>query len=410
MLSPYRVLDLAGHRGLLCGKLLGDLGADVIKVEPPGGDPARRMGPFIDDEPNPEQSLLWMGLATNRRSITLDLGAERGRELLRRLAAKAHFLIESFAPGHIGSLGLGYQELHRLNPALIVVSVTPFGQSGPWSGLQATDLTGVALGGSMYPTGEEDRPPVRISHSPQFWLVGAASGAAGAMVAHHYRMLTGLGQHVDVSCHQAITRTLSHAPQMWDLNRVILKRHGAFREVGSTTTRISYPCLDGYVSFFYPGGAVGARSMAGLAQWMEDEGMGDPYLRETRWEEFEFGTLNQESLDRMLEPILKFFATKTKRELSDGALHHRVILFPVSDAKDLLEYEQLEARGFYREVGHQELGRSMKHVGPFVRASGHELGTRRRAPRIGEHNREVLGGELGLTDAELDSLEQGGTA
>ena len=214
MLSPYRVLDLAGHRGLLCGKLLGDLGADVIKVEPPGGDPARRMGPFIDDEPNPEQSLLWMGLATNRRSITLELGAERGRELLRRLAAKAHFLIESFAPGHMGTLS--YQELHRLNPALIVVSITPFGQSGPWSGLQATDLTGVALGGSMYPTGEEDRPPVRISHSPQFWLVGAASGAAGAMVAHHYRMLTGLGQHVDVSCQQAITRTLSHAPQMWD--------------------------------------------------------------------------------------------------------------------------------------------------------------------------------------------------
>ena len=114
---------------------------------------------------------------------------------------------------------------------------------------------------------------------------------------------------------------------------MVLKRHGAYRQLGPATTRISYPCKDGYVSFFYPGGTVGARSMAGMAQWMEEDGMGDPYMQETRWEEFEFGTLDQETLDRVMEPVLRFFATKTKRELSEGAIRHRVILFPVSDAR-----------------------------------------------------------------------------
>ena len=215
MLSPYRVLDLADERGIFCGKLLGDLGADVIKVEPPGGDRARGVGPFHHDEPHPERSLFWQAYATNRRSITLDLERERGRELLRRLASNAHFLVESFPPGHLASQGLGYQDLRQINPALIVVSITPFGQDGPWRDHRATDLTGVALGGSMYVTGEEDLHRCASPTRPSSGCWAGPRAQAGAMVAHHYRLLTGRGQHVDVSCQQAVTRTpLSRAPDV----------------------------------------------------------------------------------------------------------------------------------------------------------------------------------------------------
>ena len=415
MLSPYRVIDLADHRGIFCAKVLGDLGADIIKVEPPGGDPARGIGPFLDDRPEPEHSLFWLAHATNRRSVTLDIEREDGRVLLKRLIETAHFLVESFTPGYLDGLGLGYGALRELNSALVYVSITPFGQTGPRAQAPATDLTGVALGGSMYMTGEPGLAPVRVSQSPQFWLVGGAAAAAGAMVAHHHRMLTGEGQHVDVSSQQAIARTLSHAPSSWDLNGVNTQRGGAYRQVGSVTMRIIYPCADGYVAFFYPGGAAGARSMRGLVRWRVEEGEPDAFIEQTDWGAFEFGTMPQAVLDQLDSSLSGFFATRTKRALAEAAIEHRVILFPVSDARDLLEYPQLAAREFWQEVEYPELGRMLRHPGPFIRATNANgraasanVGIRRRAPRIGEHNREVLGGELGLSDADLAAFRREG--
>ena len=131
MLSPYRVLDLTDEKGLLCGKILGDLGADVIKIERPGGDPARNIGPFYHDEPDPEKSLFWFALNTSKRGITLDIEKADGKEIFKKLVKSADFVIESFAPGYLDKLGLGYSELERLNPGIIMVSITPFGQTGP---------------------------------------------------------------------------------------------------------------------------------------------------------------------------------------------------------------------------------------------------------------------------------------
>ncbi len=203
MLSRYRVIDMADDRGIFCGRVLGDLGADVIKVEPPWGDPARRQGPFFQDDPGPENSLFWQAYACNKRGVTLDIEQEAGRELLLKAVGAADFFIESFRPGYLAGLGLGYEELHRANPRLIYVSITPFGQNGPYSGLAATDLTGAAMGGFMHLTGDADRPPLRVS-IPQFWLLGGAAGAAAAMIAFQQRVQTGRGQHVDVSCQQAM--------------------------------------------------------------------------------------------------------------------------------------------------------------------------------------------------------------
>ena len=401
VLEYLRVIDLADHRGIFCAKALGDLGADVVKVEPPDGDPARSVGPFAGGEPGPERSLFWQGFATGRRSLTLDVTRSEGQALLRRLAA-ADFLVESFAPGFMDSIGLGYEALKALNPRLIMVSITPFGSSGPKSAYAATDLTGAALGGSMAMTGEPDRPPVRVSHSPQFWLVGGAAGAAGAMIAHHHRLLTGEGQHVDVSCQQAMARTLSHAPQVWDLTGVNLGRSGAYRMIGDVTMRITYPCADGYLAFFFPAGAVGARSMRGLAAWMREEGEPDSFIESADWEAFEFGTTPQAVLDRLDASLSRFFTGRSKRALADGAAAHRVILFPATDADELLEHPQLAARSFWQKVDLGEIG-AARLPGGLVRVSGERVGVRRRAPRVGEHTRELLA-EAGLTDTEVADL------
>ena len=127
MLGPYRVLDLSDEKGLLCGKILGDLGADVLKVEKPSGDSARKLGPFYHDEPDPEKSLFWFALNTSKRGVTLDIDTADGREIFKKLVKKADFVIETFKPGYLESLGLGYKDLEKINPAVILVSITPFG-------------------------------------------------------------------------------------------------------------------------------------------------------------------------------------------------------------------------------------------------------------------------------------------
>ena len=225
MLSPYRVLDLTDERGLLCGKILGDLGANVVQVEPPGGSPARQVGPFYGDDPAPDKSLYWWAYCANKRGITLNLEHPDGRSLLERIVASADFVIESFDPGYLDGMGLGYSRLSEINPSAVMVSITAFGQDGPYAGYQASDITGMALGGFMHLTGDPDRAPLRPSF-PHFYLHGSAAGAAGAMLAHTHRALTGEGQHVDVSCQQAVARTLAHAPQIWDIEGAVSAAHG----------------------------------------------------------------------------------------------------------------------------------------------------------------------------------------
>src|SRR3989304_4246953 len=159
MLSSYRVLDLADEKGLICGKILGDLGADIIKVEKPGGDLARRLGPFYHDDPDPEKSLFWFSLNTSKRGITLNIESVDGREIFKRLVKTADFVIESFPPGYLDKLGLGYFDLEKINPGVILVSIAPFGQTGPYRDWKTADIVAWAMGGNMAPWGEPDRPP-----------------------------------------------------------------------------------------------------------------------------------------------------------------------------------------------------------------------------------------------------------
>ena len=187
MLGPYRVLDLTDEKGMLCGKILGDLGADVIKVERPGGDPVRQIGPFYNDEVDPEKSLLWFALNASKRGVTLDIETADGQETFRRLVETADFVVESFSPGYLDGLGLGYSALREVNPGVIVVSITPFGQTGPYRRYSGPDIVTWAMSGQLYPCGNADRPPVRVSHRALSYLHAGGAAAAGAMMALHHR-------------------------------------------------------------------------------------------------------------------------------------------------------------------------------------------------------------------------------
>jgi len=391
MLSPYRVLDLTDEKGLLCGKLLGDLGADVIKIEPPGGDPARNIGPFYHDEVDPEKSLFWWAFNTSKRGITLDIEKADGQETFKKLVKTADFVIESFSPGYMDRLGLGYSALEKINPGIILVSITPFGQTGPYKDYKASDIVVWAMGGNMYAFGDPDRPPIRISHHSQSYLHAAAEASVGAMVALQYRERLGQGQHVDVSIQDSVAQVASWLTSWWDMLGVNQQRGQSH---GNIHVTLFWPCKDGHVMWINWGGPISKRWGLPLIDWMDEEGMADEFIRNFNWETLDFSTATQELVNRLEEPMCKFFLAHTKAELFEGALKRRVMLYPVSTPKDIVESIQLSVRGFWVDLEHPELGTHITYPGAFAKASETPPRLCCRAPLIGEHNQEVYGKEL----------------
>lgn len=408
MLGPYRVLDLTDERGLLCGKILADLGADVIQIEPPTGNTARRVGPFYRDDVHPEHSLFWWSYTANKRGITLDITTADGQDLLKRLVTSADFLIESNTPGAMAAMGLGYQDLAALNPALIVVSITPFGQDGPYAHYQAPDLVGMGLGGFLYVTGDPDRPPVRVG-VPHFYLHGSGVGAAGAMMAHMQRVHTGQGQHVDAACQEAVTRALASAPQIYAVEGSVIGRQGAYRQTGANSfMRITWPCKDGFVNFQFSGGASSGLSVNNFVKWMAEKGMSDDELNALDFISMGYGLLTRELLDRVVPMVERFMLQHTKQELFEGAISRRILLFPVATPQDIAASPQLQARQYFQQIPDRDDGTPLTMLGPFARASATPLQWRYFPPRLGEHNWDIYIHELGLQPAELVQLRAAG--
>ena len=408
MLSPYRVLDLTDERGLLCGKILADLGADVLQIEPPAGNTARRVAPFYRDDPGPDHSLFWWAYAANKRSVTLDLMRADGKALFERLVASAHFLIESGKPGELAALGLGYDRLADINPALIVVSITPFGQTGPYATYLASDLVGMGLGGFMYVTGDPDRAPLRVGF-PHFYLHGSAAAAAGAMLAHSQRVLTGQGQHVDVSCQEAVARSLANSLASYAIEGSVIVRQGSYRQTGADTfMRITWPCKDGFVNFQFAGGASSGQSVNNFVRWMADEGSPDEYLLSLDFRAMGYGMITSETMNRIVPPVSRFLLERTKQQLFDGAIERRILLFPVATLGDILKNPQLEARSFFGTVESREFDARLTMLGPFARASAAPLKPGGKAPKRGQHNAEIYVDELGLARSDLIRLVSAG--
>jgi len=403
-LSPYRVLDLTDEKGYFCGKILGDLGADVIKIEPPGGDSGRKIGPFYHDIQDKEKSLFFFAYNTNKRSITLNIESSNGQEIFKRLVEKADFVTESFDPGYMGKIGLGYPVLRDMNRRIIMVSITPFGQDGPYKDWKASDIVLIAMGGLSHITGRPEGPPVRVSVD-QAHAVSSVQGAMGAMIAHYYREATGKGQWVDTSTQESVVLSALTVPQAWDLQRFVWPREGAYMSRARKRVRHLWPCKDGYIAWRIFGGGLGVKTRA-LVDWMKTEGQAGE-LEEVNWPQMDLLTVPRETFYNWQDLFGNFFKTHTKAELCKEALSRGIVLIAASTPKDLLEDPQLKARDYWERIDYPELDGGILYPGALYKSS--EITWEfNRAPLIGEHNAKIYEEELGFTRERLSALKQNG--
>ncbi len=393
MLNDIRILDLTDDRGIIAGMILADLGADVIAIEPPDGNAARRRAPFVDggDNSGPEDSLIWQSWARGKRSIMLDLDTPDGRDRLLELAQNADALIESAEVGAMDALGIGYETLAAINPQLVYVAVTPFGSSGPKAGWAATDITVAASAGPMTQSGDSDRPPLRVG-LPQTGLHAGAEAALGVLMALHERQRSGLGQFVDVSA-QAAYAQASQSGILSAANQASpFTRSAKGIRMGPLEVQLFWPCKDGYVAITYLFGAAIGPFTARLMQYAWEEGYCDEATRDKDWLNYTNLLLaGQEPISEYLrccDVVGQLCADKTKAELFAVALERRLLLVPVSTVDDLDQNEHLAARSYWRDIERQ--GQTLKFPGPFARLSETPIEYNRPAPLLGEHTDDIL--------------------
>lgn len=383
------VLDLTQQIvGPYATKLMADYGADVIKVERPGGDPARRLGPFLGEEENPEKSGLFFFLNTNKRSVVLDLKTEHGRSALTKLAATADLVVESFAPGTLERLGCGWEFFKAVKPALSLISISNFGQTGPYRDYRASELVMYGFAGEMYSMGLAEREPVKMAGTAALFESGSAA-AVGAVAALFASKRFGIGQHVDI----AIAET-----QFGGVDR----RHAtaiAYQFSGRKSARAAgggngmpqgiYPCVDGYVDFtnaaLYPERVI---EMLNAPDWAIDPKYMDPINR-----------INPEIIEEWNANFILWCIERSKREIWAEARRAKLLCGPLFTMEDLYNDEHFRSRGFWSTVTHPVMGKVELPGRPFqMSAGGWEI--RRPPPLLGQHTREVLA-EAGCSPAEI---------
>jgi crotonobetainyl-CoA:carnitine CoA-transferase CaiB-like acyl-CoA transferase len=408
-LSDIRVIDLTGETGAYATKLLADLGADVIRIEPPSGDPLRNIGPFWHDEGRADRSLYFFNLNTSKRSAALDIANEKDRDVLEKLVATADVVVETFEPGYLDGLGLGYAALCKIKPDIILTSITGFGQTGPHAHYKWSDIVGVAMSGMMTLAGDKEDPPNR-PYGNQGYICAGIDGAAGTLMALVHRDNTGEGQHVDVSMQEALSINQETAMMTWDMNKRIASRTGARGLIPIDLPGIGvFKAKDGEI-FAYLGTPGGAPWTAMLA-WMQEEGKAEDLGEGENLEmvqslnlAFLTGLVREPDklparlkvLGHMHGVFTRFCASMTKWDLYQGAQSRRLMIGIVSTPEDLASNPQLEARHWYQDVEHEDLGETVRYTGPPFRMSATPWAIRRRPPLPGEHTAEILT-EIGLT-------------
>ena len=391
-LSDLRVLDLTDIKGALCAKLFGDMGADVIKIEPPGGDTMRLIGPFLDNKPHRDRSLLYWFYNTSKRGVTLDLQKPAGQELFKQLVTTVDVVIESFAPGVLEKLDLDYEKLKRLNPKLVLTSITPFGQTGPYRDYKSSDTVAEALGGMIYTNGfPEDAPlhalGLQAYHSASFFA------AIGTMSALWARDTIGGGQCVDVSIQEAAAAAVEHVAPFYHQGMGVQTRQGSLH--WSRYFRVA-KCKDGYIMHCSLG------DWTSLIEWVKSDDKAQD-LSESQWEDQFYRKDSAEHLFDVLDEWAKDYSVA---ELMEGAQLRRIPYAMVRPPEALVDDPQLNARGFFSDVSHPELGRSFSYPGSpfFFTVSPWRIA--RRPPLLGEHNTEVYQGQLGVSTDQLMTLMQ----
>jgi benzylsuccinate CoA-transferase BbsE subunit len=393
MLDSIRVLDLTDECGLLAAQILADLGADVVSVEPLIGSAARCVGPFFGDIPEPERSLFWWAYSRNKRSIALDLEAEAGRELFLRLLRNADVIFESRPGSLLRPIGLDIDELERVAPQVVHVTISPYGLTGPKADYAASDLTVLAAAGVLVLSGDEDRPPTRLS-VPQAFLHASADAAVGALIALRERQTSGLGQHVDVSAQQsAAMATQAYVLAAPNQATQIRRMSGGFN-LGAVRVPAVWPVLDGFVSLTVLFGQGFAPFTSRLFEYLVEAGACEDAVLEKDWETYGQALLNgSESLkeyQELLHTVGDFLAIRTKNELFEEAIRRRLLLAPIATVADVLASPHLAAREYWFRHEHPELGMQVSYPGPFARLQKAPLAYRLRPPKLGEHTREIL--------------------
>lgn len=373
--------------------MLADLGADVLKVEPPGGVAARRLAPF--DDASPDRSLYWAAVGLGKRSTVIDLfESSQGPDALRALLRGADVFIESFDPGALASIGLGAVEMMSENPGLVYASVTPFGSDGPRAEAPATELTLEAAGGLLGLQGDGDRPPIPVG-MPQAAFHAGAQAAADIVIALYERARSGLGQHLDVSMQAAVVWTLMNAtgyPPVTghDPPGTCAERAAPRPEIvpGLRVPRF-FECGDGHAFAALGVGRIGQRASGALMRWTDTAG----FLPEdlcgqdfSRWiAQLVEGTRTIDEMERAFDALAAHLRTRSKRELMRFAVENDVLLAPVYDLADMRSDSQLAARDYWVDVGRRI------HPGPFARLSETPIALRSPAPELGDALEEVSG-------------------
>jgi crotonobetainyl-CoA:carnitine CoA-transferase CaiB-like acyl-CoA transferase len=408
LLSAYRVLDLCDDKGMFAGKILADMGADVIKIEKPGGDPVRKRGPFYGDIPDPEKSLFWFAYNNGKRGMTLDVSTSKGRDLFKKLVKTVDVFLESFPVGYLKEIGLGYEELSAVNDQLVMVSISPFGQTGPYSRFKGDDLIVSAMGGLMQVCGDEDLAPLPVGF-PQAYLAASLDAVEAVLVALWARPQIGKGQYADVSAREGVIFTESEMVPYWTMMGQNPSRHGRrVQRPGGVTSPVIWKCKDGYINYIIQAGQPGAERNIAMVKWLEEEGFATDYLKGKKWHEFDWRKTKQEEMDLIIGPLQDFFMSHTREELYTEALKRVISLVPVTNAEFMVNDLQLLSRKFWVELEHPELNKQIIYPGPFAKMTETPLDLRWRAPRIGEHNEEIYVKELGISHEELSSLKESG--
>ncbi len=391
-LAALHVLDLSdGVAGAYCTKLFADYGADVVAIEPPGrGSALRRHGPFPGDRPHREAGALWLYLGTNKRSVTLDIASPTGRALFRRLVEEANVVVESFPPGRLEALGLGFSALRAIKRRIVLVSITPFGQTGPRAGWRAANINSFASGGQMSLTGEPHREPLVNAGRQAEYQAGFQAFAAAAVAAHHADSLE-VPNHIDISAQECMASALELYLPWWAyLQRDISKRRG---NVLSAMVGV-FPAADGHIGLhIMPRNWPWFARAMGRADLIDDPRFRDNYSRLQHNDELE-------------AIVYRWAGSQHARELYRTAGAGRAPIAFVHTLADLLDSEQLRAREYFQEVDHPVAGRLTYPGAPF-RMSDVDWRAG-RAPLLGEHNEEVFCGLLGLSSEELVRLRTAG--
>jgi crotonobetainyl-CoA:carnitine CoA-transferase CaiB-like acyl-CoA transferase len=392
-LEGVRVLDLADEKGLPCTKFLADLGADVIKIEEPFGDRTRARPPFAGDQPHPERSLYFLHFNANKRGITLDLASSDGQALFKRLAQTADVVVETFQPRTLEAWGLGYASLAALNQGLILTSITPFGQTGPWRDYKGGELIAFSLGGLMAVSGEPNGPPCL---GPGEMSCGIASmhAALATEVAIYHRQRSGQGQHIDVSLAESAAHIGSYTVPLYSKNKRKPERESHLQHASELPHDL-YRCKDGWVRLFIND----RHHWRTFVEWLDDPEVADPA--------FDDAHVRAENMHIISPHVDRLCMQYTKLEIYLEAQRRHLAVTPVSTPAEFVESQQTKDRGFFEPVDHPVVGR-YGQIGAMHKYSETETRVRCAAPLIGQHNDDIFQGELGLSTDDLAALRANG--